>query len=431
MKQFPSLPTIAYILRSYPRLSQTFVLNEIWALEQLGLPIQIFAMTDPHEPLVQSLVGQIRATVNYLELPRGMARLQLARSHFSSLRRRPKQYLRTLWYVIRHDECDEGYTTASRFTCFHLAVFLAEKLEQDASMTGTIQHIHAHFAHDPTLIAQLVHDLLGLPFTFTAHARDLYQIPQLALADRVAAARTVITCCEANLDYLHRVTPQSTWPKIQLIRHGVNLQQFQPRQPAREHEYTSAVPLILSVGRLVEKKGFPDLLHALAQVKAKGHKFGCHIYGEGPLQTVLCQLIAELGLTAEVQLMGSCKQHELIAIMQQSDLFVLTPCVTDDGDRDGIPNVIAEAMACGLPVVSTAVGGIPELIVHHENGLLCDAHDVDAIASHISTALQSSALRSQYGLAARQTVEQCFDLQGAARKLIAIFTGQPSFPEPA
>jgi glycosyltransferase involved in cell wall biosynthesis len=329
--------------------------------------------------------------------------------------------------VLRHAECDEGYTTASRFTCLHLAVALTHRLRGAQQPEAAIQHIHAHFAHDPTLIAQLVHRLTGLPFTFTAHARDLYQIPQAALAERVAAARTVFTCCSANLDYLHKVAPESVWPKIHLIHHGVNLRQFQPvpcAVPAERHPQRT--PLLLSVGRLVEKKGFLDLLHACAELNARGHCFRCLIYGEGPLADQLTALIAELELAAMVKLMGACPQEAIITMMQQSDIFVLTPYVTADGDRDGVPNVLVEAMACGLPVVATTVGGIPELVTDQHNGLLSAPHDIAAIATNLSTLLESATLRRQLGLAARQTVEQKFDLDAAARQLLAIFTKSPA-----
>ena len=409
---------VAYILRSYPRLSQTFVLQEIWALEQLGVPLHIFAMTNPHESMVQTQVAEIQAPVDYLDVRQQPAWRQGVLSHLQCFARAPLRYTKTLWYVWRHTECDEGYTTTSRSTCFHLAVYLTQRLRQVQQTTGqAIEHLHAHFAHDPTLIAQLVHFLTGLPFSFTAHARDLYQIPQEALVERLHSAQLVVTCCGANLDYIKTVAPPTQQPPIYLIHHGVNLAMFQPAAPP----VVGAVPRILSVGRLVTKKGFADLLAACALLQAADQPFQCLIFGEGPLYAELLAQIDQLGLNGTVQLLGACTQQALVPMLQQADIFALTPCVTDDGDRDGVPNVLVEAMACALPVVSTGVGGIPELVTHEVNGLLAAPHDVTAIAAHLAALLTDATRRQQLGQAARQTVTEHFDLAKAARRLATLF----------
>lgn len=408
---------VAYILRSYPRLSQTFVLQEIRALEQLGVPMHIFAMTNPHEPLVQAQVAEVQAPVDYLDARQQSAWRQGILSHLQCFVRAPWRYTKTLWYIWRHTECDEGYTTASRYTCFHLAVHLTQRLRQVQQRTGqAIDHLHAHFAHDPTLIAQLVHFLTGLSFSFTAHARDLYQIPPSALVERLHSAQLVVTCCGANVDYIKTVAPATQRPPIYLIHHGVNLAMFQPAAPVAE-----ARPRILSVGRLVTKKGFADLLAACALLQAAQQPFQCLIFGEGPLYEELLAQIDQLGLNDTVQLLGACTQQALVPMLQKATIFALTPCVTDDGDRDGVPNVLVEAMSCALPVVSTAVGGIPELVTHEVNGLLAAPHDVTAIAAHLATLLTDATLRQRLGQAAHQTVTEHFDLAKAAHRLATLF----------
>lgn len=415
-------PYIAYILRSYPRLSQTFIVNEIWALEQLGLPIHIFAVTNPREPVVQPQVAQVDAPVTYLEAAQQQPRGQSIRQHLRLFWQNPFRYLKSFWYALRHAECDEGYTTISRFTCFHLAVHLAYLLHSQQQTSGKrCAHIHAHFAHDPTLIAQLTKELTGLSFTFTAHARDLYQISKSALTDRVAAAVAVVTCCGANLRYLQEVISPANHAKLRLIYHGVNLSHFQAVQPTIGRERSRPNLQIISVGRLVDKKGFSDLLQACALLHRRGYGFRCLIYGEGPLHDALSTQIDALDLPQVVQLMGACTQQELVKILPQSDLFVLTPFMTSDGDRDGIPNVLVEAMACGLAVVSTKVGGIPELIRDGENGLLAEPHAITAIADQLAMLFADELLRHQLGNAARQTVEELFDLQSGARQLVSLF----------
>lgn len=405
---------VVYLLRSFPRLSQTFIVNEIVALQRLGVPIHVFALTNPQETIVQPQVAQVRPPVQYLD-----AHLNRTRSaHTRMALRHPLRYLTTLWYVLRHRELDRGYTTSSRFRCLTYAVVLASLLRREEQRSGTrLRHLHAHFAHDPTLIALLLHKLTGMSYSFTAHARDLYQIPAAALTERIASARAVVTCCAPNVAYMHGIVPAAMQPKIHLIHHGVDLDGFRPMPQPQ----VADVPLIVSVGRLVSKKGFGDLVQACRQLHAVGHQFRCVIYGDGPLRDELAALIVRLGLDNVVHLAGACDQRELIPVLQRATIFALTPFVTDDGDRDGVPNVLVEAMACGLPVVSTAVAGIPELITHGHDGLLAQPRDVDAVAAQFRTLLTDADVRSALGAAARRTVRERWDLHMAAQQLAALF----------
>jgi glycosyltransferase involved in cell wall biosynthesis len=412
---------IGYLLRSYPRLSQTFILNEILALEKIGVSLQIFALTNPHEKVVQMQVDQVQAPVHYLEesiQPRRIG--NSLKEHAEVASRYFAGYLRALFYVATHRAIDQGYIASTRWECFLQAVYLICVLRSQERETGKkVDHLHAHFAHDPALIAYLVHLITGLPFTFTAHARDLYQVPEAVLIDRIRQAKGVVTCCGANLEYLNQIGP-SQQSKFSLIYHGVNLKDFQPDP----HSAASSVPenpIILSVGRLVEKKGFQDLLQALIMVKEKGQQFCCAIYGDGPLFQQLESWIKEHGMTNEVKLMGDRTQQELISIYQSATLFALTPMQTDDGDRDGIPNVLVEAMAIGLPVITTAVAGIPELVENNQNGLLYQSHDVEGISSGIIELLRNAEKRRQLGAAGSKKVREQFDVAQAAKRLKTLF----------
>jgi glycosyltransferase involved in cell wall biosynthesis len=412
---------IGYILRSYPRLSQTFILNEILALEQIGVSIQIFALTHPHEKIVQMQVSQVQASVHYLDdsmQARSFGRIvkenvQVARRYFQG-------YLSSLLYVAAKPAIDQGYAASSRWECFLQAVSLICYLLLEEERTGKkLDHLHAHFAHDPALIAYLVHRITGIPFSFTAHARDLYQVSENVLNDRIHQAHAVITCCRANLEYLNRIAP-SQQSKFSLVYHGVNLKEFQPALTPGPKAVPNP-PLIFSVGRLVEKKGFQDLLHALLVVKGRGQPFCCHIYGDGPLRQSLQEWIDEHGLTDDVMLKGDRMQQELISVFQNATLFLLTPFQTEDGDRDGIPNVLLEAMAVSLPVVTTDVAGIPELVEHNQTGLLYQPHDVEGVASGIIELLNNAEKRRQLSKAASQKVAEQFDIAQAASRLKALF----------
>lgn len=412
-----SCPRSAYILRSFPRLSQTFILHEMLALEQLGVPIHVFAITNPREPIVQPLVASLRAPVAYLDAAAQRPRRAVALEHMRALLAAPARYMRALRYVLARRDLDAGYAGASRFTCFLQAVYLAALLRRERRAGRPIEHLHAHFAHAPTLIALLTHKLTGVSFSFTAHARDLYQLPPPIVAERAAQATAVLTCCGPNLRYLHEILPAEARGKVELIYHGVQLDAFQPRAPGGE---PAEAPLILSVGRLVEKKGFPDLVGACQRLRAAGRRFQCQIVGEGPLEAVLRAQIAAAGLEDTVLLPGACTQQQLIPLMQRADIFALAPFVTDDGDRDGVPNVLVEAMACGVPVVSTAVAGIPDLVTHDHNGVLVAARDVGALAAGLADLLDDPDRRRRLGAAARQTVAEHFDLRSAARRIAAL-----------
>jgi glycosyltransferase involved in cell wall biosynthesis len=431
--------SIGYILRSYPRLSQTFIVNEILALEQLGASLFLFAITNPHEPVMQAQVAQVRAPVEYLEQAAKGERAAALAGHAWAKQHAPDRYAEICSYVEQRADLDDGYTSASRHECLDYAVHLAELLDRERRAGRPIDHLHAHFAHDPTLIALLVHMLTGISFSFTAHARDLVQIPPRALIERIAQATIVLTCSGTNINYVNEVVPEPLRAKVRLIYHGVNLDGFTPHPltpspdlgeegkplPLSRARESGAggerTPLILSVGRLVEKKGFPDLIAACAQLKQSGHQLACAIYGDGPLRVELAALIERLNLAGCVTLAGEHGQAELIPIFQRAAIFALAPFVTDDNDRDGIPNVLVEAMACGLPVVSTAVAGIPELVQHGENGLMVPARDVPALAGALAALLEDQPRRERMGASARATVVVHFDLRAAARQIAALF----------
>jgi glycosyltransferase involved in cell wall biosynthesis len=420
MKRAKSSLRVGYILRSYPRLSQTFVVNEIRALEQLDVQIHIFAVTHPHEALVQPQVAEVKAPVDYLEFAQARRWWIILWEHLLLALLSPHRYCSTLTYLSRHPEFDEGYTASSRYACFLQAVYLAHLLRRERGNGRGVDHLHAHFAHDPALIAQLVHLLTGIPYTFTAHARDIYQIPKAALAERITRAGAVITCCATNVDYLKIATAVTQHAKLRVIHNGINLNEF---HPAPSKSDPAMAPLILSASRLAEKKGFPDLLHACRLLKQMGYEFRCVIYGNGPLQDELEELVSQLGLAGHVTLAGACTQQALQQVLPQADIFALTPFVTDDGDRDGVPTVLAEAMACGVPVVSTTVAGIPELVTHQYNGLLAAPHDVESVAVALAALLSDAAMRQSLGAAARRTVAEQFDLRAGAQQLANLFAG--------
>ncbi|MEY2477764.1 MAG: hypothetical protein QOG87_3079 [Actinomycetota bacterium] len=404
---------VAYVVRSWPRLSQTFIVNEVLGLERLGVDLVVFSMSHPDEPLALAQVADVRAAVRYLDAARGRGVGTRLAEHLRLLRAAPARYLVTLLGVARGTHLTAGYSTASRWECFAHAVHLAAVVRAAAEGGVPIERIHAHFAHDPALVALLAHRLTGVPFSLTAHARDLYGIPARTLAARTDAATAVVTCCRANADYLRDAVGASAL----LVHHGVDLERYRPSPNGAARD----VPTLLSVGRMVEKKGFADLLAACALLRDEGQSFRCTIYGDGPLRDDLVTLRDRLGLDGVVTLAGACPPAELVPAFQNADVFVLTPVVGSDGDRDGVPNVLVEAMACGVPVVTTPVGGIPELVTDGENGLLAPSHDAAAVARHVGALLRDPARRATLGARGRSTVEARFDARVAACRLASLF----------
>ena len=408
---------VMYLTRSWPRLSQTFIVNEILALERRGVDLEVYAMAPSGEEVRQPQVDRVTSPVECTESSAGPL------DHALVAEGEPQRYATAAGFARAHPELAAGYANASTLECFEHAVQLAARRARLAADGIRIGHLHAHFAHDPALVALLFHQLTGVTYSLTAHARDLYQIPPHNLRVRVAGSTGVLTCCRANVDYLAEHLEPAEAAKVRVIHHGIDLEQFTPgREPSRD-----GVVRVVSVGRLVEKKGFPDLMQAFAAL-GPDRRYRLTVYGDGPMREVLEAERHALGLDDVVDFAGEHDSTVIVEAMQQADVFAMTPFVTADGDRDGVPNVVVEALAAGLPVVSTDVGGVSEAVTHGHNGLLSQPRDVPAITANLEALLRDPELRHAMGTRARATVEAGFDVDRAAEQLVGVFgrTGRPS-----
>jgi glycosyltransferase involved in cell wall biosynthesis len=398
-------PKIAYLLKTYPKLSETFILNEILGLEKLGLELEIFSLRRPADEPFHSSVAKVKAKVTYL--PAGKVKraptlwqaFQMMRAHLSMMLWRRSQYVET----SRHCQMQQGDHWRKAFS---QAVMLAHALRR-----GKFDHLHAHFANLPTSVAVLVNRLCGIPYSFTAHAKDIYLTNPDELNKKIEGATSVLTCTGYNHRYLTDLSPGST--PIHLAYHGVDVARFDSASSTEK----SGTPLILSVGRLCEKKGFPYLIRACRILKDRGFQFECRIIGFGELEPELKALIAELDVADRVALLGKMPQDQVIPIYQAASMFVLPCLVTDDGDRDGIPNVLMEAMVSRLPVISTGISGITELIEHMTDGILVGERDVAGIACAIEMLLLQPQLGQRLGENGRMKVLDRFALDSSAKRV--------------
>jgi glycosyltransferase involved in cell wall biosynthesis len=421
---------VGYILKAFLRTSETFITNEISLLESAGVKLSIFSIRRLEGQQQHSAGSRIKACVTYLPEAAPLNERSFLiwlrenlpgfiGSHARLCRLRPAAYFQTLaealWMCVKYRDRRLALPRKLFLKEFLQAGFIALKVLE----SGRIRHLHAHFCHGVTTIAMFASRLCGLPFSFTAHAKDIYQRdlnPGDLLTEKMRRARFVVTCTGANKIHLDRMRPQKT--PLHTIYHGLDLSLFAPAAARPQR----TVPVILSVGRMVEKKGFTYLIEACRMLKERGYDFECRIVGGADKFTeVIKARIRELKLEDTVTLHPAVTQEELRGIYQQADIFALPCQVLENGDRDGIPNVLVEAMAMRLPVVSTAISGIPELIADRRNGLLVPQKDAAALADVLEELLADAGLRERLGAAAREQVTRCFDAQENIRSLKALF----------
>ncbi len=399
---------IAYIVKSWPRLSETFILNEVLAIEQRGVSLRIFSVKDPNLEPVHARVAQVRAEVNYLSLPRHWK--PALQGNLCVLYRQPGRYCQTLLRAIAQAIRHLSFAAVRHFL---KAGYLADILFREP-----VAHLHAHFVTSPALVAMYTHQLIGISYTLTAHAKDIYLAPPDRLLPKLQRAQAVITCTEFNRRYLMEHFGPALDGKLHCIRHGLDLSQFKFRWPPASG---LEAPLILSVARLVPKKGLNDLIVAADILRRRGRSFKVEIIGNGPLREALETRVMQLGLNDRVRLLGALPHESVCGAYQRASMFVLPCIVTADGDRDGIPNVLPEAMASGVPVVSTAVSGIPELIDAEHDGLLVPPNSPAMLADAIDRLLTCPELSERLVRAARTKIEASFSMDHGTSRLLALF----------
>lgn len=404
---------IGYVLKKFPKLSETFVLNEMLALEAHGAEIEIFSMSLPDEPRFHAGVGALRASVHYLGAQSSgdvARRIAGDRMHFESA---PGTAWSRVWDLMESSDRDPVRLVRH-----------ALELASVARELG-IDRFHAHFAGPATEIARAAGALIDVPYSFSCHAKDIYHesVDRNRLFRCIDDADRVITVCEANRTWLEE-TAGRTLPQLELLYNGIDTSRFHP-----EHHAPVSRPLVLGVGRLVEKKGFVHLIESIAALVRGGRDVDCVIAGEGRERPRIESAIAEYGLEERIRLLGAVDTNEVAEWLTRAHVVAL-PCVIGaDGNRDALPTVILEAMAAGVPVVSTPVAGVAEMLDDGRAGHLVPQRDAQAMADVIAMLLDDPEHARSIAGRARARVERQFDLKGNTRRLLDGFEARPTLDE--
>jgi glycosyltransferase involved in cell wall biosynthesis len=377
---------IGYVLKTYPRISQTFVLTEILAHERAGLDMDIFSLRRTDDTRFHAALSRVKSPVFQIE--RASSRVNAVMDKL----REHARHLPGFWRVVEKSDAD------------------AEDLLQAAQLSRAIQdrginHLHAHFGTVATVVARLAAQITGVSYSFTAHAKDIYHetVVEDELRQKLDDAAQVITVSQFNVNYL-RETFGSVARDVRLVYNGLDLDDFQ-----LEH-YADRPPMILGVGRLVEKKGFEFLLQACAVLRDRGVHYRCEIAGGGVLESALRAQIDDLGLQDRVVMSGPMSQDDIKEKIRGAALLA-APCVrAGDADRDGLPTILLEAMALGTPCVSTPVTGIPEVVAHEKTGLMVSESNALALADACQRLLEDRRLGKELVARARNLIEQRFDI---------------------
>lgn len=405
---------VGYVVKRYPRYSETFVVNEILAHEAVGLEIEIFALRPPCDTHFQNIISQVRAPVTYIRKPM-QGRMSnflnslapTAASYFWAELQEASQVIPDFWAKL-------GAAQGEPASNVYQAAWLAREAQ-----LKEITHLHAHFGTVATSVTRLASHFTGIPYTFTAHAKDIFH-ESVEFADmerKLQDAATVVTISDYNLNYLQQ-TYSIAANKLKRIYNGLDLRQL---------EYSSPVdrpPVIISVGRLIEKKGLSVLIAACEILKQKNYEFRCQIVGAGSLELTLKRQIQDLGLESVVEIIGPRPQNDVFQLVQQAAVFAAPYVIGKDGNRDGLPTVLLEAMALGTPCVSTDVTGIPELVRDGQTGLIVPQHDAEKLAIALGQFLTDPVLRVKLSTQARQLIESEFDIHRNTEILRDLFGKQ-------
>ncbi len=409
--------TVAVVLTGYPRLSETFIAEEILGLQRAGMALRLVSLRHPTDRASHPVHAEIAAPVSYLpeylyQEPGRVLRGWRAARRLAGYR----TALATWWRDLRRDP------SPNRVRRFGQALVLAHELPAD------VVRLHAHFLHTPASVARYAAMIRGLDWSVSAHARDIWTTPAWEIREKLADCRWAVTCSRGALAALTPLAPEPG--RVSLVYHGIDLARFAapdaPR-PARDGSDAAAPVALLTVGRAVAKKGHDVLIDALALLPAGLHWRWVHI-GGGELGGALKARARRAGLGARIEWRGAVAQADVLAAYRAADLFVLANRIAADGDRDGLPNVLVEAQSQGLACLASDAASVPELIEDGVNGALSPPDDAVALADRLAALIADPARRHEMGTAGRRIVADRFDNRDGIRRITALFAADGLAP---
>lgn len=409
----PGKIRIGYVLKRFPRFSETFILNELLTLQSMGVDIDVFSLLKPPDEQRHARLQQLNFPVIGLSAYGKSAALKL---HYGV--HGDSQSLEALL----SDDVSPIFSGKNKTEI--AALYMKASAVAARASSRNITHLHAHFGSDATTVALLAARMMGGTFSFTAHAKDIYHTYVSEDEDRamrqakISEAAFVVTVSDYNADFLRHICPEARSHIIRLYN-GIDLSTFAPVVTDKQ-----VAGRMIAVGRLVEKKGFSVLIDACALLKERGIKFQCCLVGEGPLYNTLNHQINDNNLQDYIQLVGALPQEALVELMESASLAVLPCIVTQSGDRDGLPTVLLEAMAKALPIITTRVSGGPEIVDHNTTGLLCAPGDAVALADAIERLVCDPQMARNMGQRGRIRAQDRFDLHTNVATLKEHFTNQ-------
>lgn len=427
-----SLKKVAYVMSRFPKLTETFVLLEILALERCGVTVEIYPLLRARNSSAHPEGVQLWRKV--LELFRKPAKDAVmhpeaaplvARAHyapfinwaivtaqFGCLFERPRAYLKALGTIVRANWGSANYLLGA-LAIFPKAVYFARCMERSG-----VQHVHAHFANHPAAAAFVIHAVTGISYSFTGHGADL-QVDQHMLREKVAAARWVVTISDYNREFILDVCGRDFADRVQVIRCGVDTRLFRPQAVPRPADPARRFTLVCT-GTLYEVKGQAYLIEACRLLKERGVPIQCHLVGDGPMRDELAAAIHRLGLGDEVLLRGKMNRAQIAELLRDANALVAPSVPAAGGRREGIPVVLMEAMASGLPVVASAISGIPELVTDEVSGLLVPPRDPGRLAEALGRLWADPEWACRLGSAGRAKIIAEYDLNANSAQLLCL-----------
>jgi colanic acid/amylovoran biosynthesis glycosyltransferase len=390
----------AYLFERFPSFGQTFCYREVAELYRQGVAPPIFSIRNPKDEPAQDWDARVIKCVHYLPEEKELV---------DDVLRASKKGRLAAEIVAALD----GWGRRTDFLRLYQAVYVGLRLQK-----AGISHVHAHFAGMAARTAFWVAKFFQITFSFTAHANDIFAPRnfEIGLDKLISAARVIVTETDFSEKFLRERFPERA-DRIHRIYNGLNLGEF------GHATFSSDPPLIVAIGRLIAKKGFANLIRACALLVERERFFRCEIFGEGHLEGELRTAIEKLGLQECVQLPGPKQQHEIRARLASADVFVMPSVPEADGGMDNLPTVIMEAMATGLPVVSTRIGGIPEMVIENETGFLVQPEDAVALAGSIEKVINDPSLGHKFGQAGYERAQTLFSIEKNVRELCALLPG--------